>query len=121
MENKGLPRSRSEALSVGSSYYFTGEPCKYGHVDRRKTKNGMCYTCWRRTVSGRDKVTGGPLIRGPDEPLETQLQRAEGRLSSLRIECADLRKLNVALGQEVDYLKRRVRDLEHDVVRYRDG
>lgn len=121
MENEELPRSRPEALSAGSSYYFTGEPCKHGHVDRRKTKNGMCYTCWRRSVAGRDKATGEVLDRSGGEPVEKKLQRAEGKLSSMTIECSELRKLNVALGQEVDYLKRRVRDLEHDVVRYRDG
>lgn len=41
-----LPRSKAEALAVGSSRYFTGEPCKNGHVTTRNIY-GHCHGCVR--------------------------------------------------------------------------
>ena len=38
------PNTREEAKKTGSKYYFTGKPCKYGHVALRKTK-GACVDC----------------------------------------------------------------------------
>lgn len=37
--------SRSEAKSLGLKSYFTGKPCKHGHVSKRSTINGTCITC----------------------------------------------------------------------------
>ena len=44
MDNTDLPKTRSEAKAQGAKYYFTGEPCKHGHVAPRKTK-GACVEC----------------------------------------------------------------------------
>ena len=44
MDNTDLPKTRSEAKAQGAKYYFTGEPCKHGHVAPRKTK-GVCVEC----------------------------------------------------------------------------
>ena len=38
------PKSRKEAKKLGAEYYFTGEPCKHGHIAARKTK-GACLEC----------------------------------------------------------------------------
>lgn len=39
-----LPRTRAEAKASGATHYFTGEPCKHGHIAPRKTK-GACVEC----------------------------------------------------------------------------
>lgn len=39
-----LPRTRKEAQALGSKYYFTGKPCKHGHVTFRYTV-GPCHGC----------------------------------------------------------------------------
>jgi hypothetical protein len=39
-----MPKSRAEAKAAGATHYFTGEPCKHGHVAPRKTK-GACVEC----------------------------------------------------------------------------
>jgi hypothetical protein len=39
-----LPTTRAEAKKTGSKYYFTGQPCKHGHIAPRKTK-GSCVEC----------------------------------------------------------------------------
>jgi 5-methylcytosine-specific restriction endonuclease McrA len=44
MDTTNLPKTRAEAKASGAKYYFTGEPCKHGHVAPRKTK-GACLEC----------------------------------------------------------------------------
>jgi len=42
--------TRDEAASAGFTHYFTGVPCKHGHLDTRYTKTGGCSECMRRRV-----------------------------------------------------------------------
>lgn len=44
MDTTKLPKTRAEAKAAGAKYYFTGEPCKHGHIAPRKTK-GACLEC----------------------------------------------------------------------------
>lgn len=44
MDTANMPTTRAEAKATGAKYYFTGEPCKHGHVAPRKTK-GSCLEC----------------------------------------------------------------------------
>lgn len=44
MDYTKYPTSRAEAKATGSKYYFTGQPCKHGHIALRKTK-GACVDC----------------------------------------------------------------------------
>lgn len=37
--------SRSDAKAKGLARYFTGKPCKHGHVAFRRTINGVCCVC----------------------------------------------------------------------------
>ena len=46
MDASTLPKSRAEAKAAGAKHYFTGEPCKHGHIAPRKTK-GACTECLR--------------------------------------------------------------------------
>jgi len=39
-----IPTTRAEAKLLGATHYFTGLPCKHGHVALRKTK-GVCVEC----------------------------------------------------------------------------
>lgn len=36
---------RKEASLQGLLFYFTGKPCKFGHVSQRKVQNGECCEC----------------------------------------------------------------------------
>lgn len=42
--NKGL---RYEAMLRGDIHYFSGKPCKNGHIKKRFVKNGCCIECAR--------------------------------------------------------------------------
>lgn len=46
-ENEKKLISRQEAKAQGLTQYFTGEPCKNGHVDTRRTDNSACSECQR--------------------------------------------------------------------------
>ena len=56
MDTTNLPKTRSEAKAQGAKFYFTGEPCKHGHVAPRKTK-GSCTEClkveWTEAIDKR--------------------------------------------------------------------
>lgn len=38
--------SRKKAIELGLFRYFTGKPCKHGHISSRVTKSGQCYECF---------------------------------------------------------------------------
>ena len=56
MDTTNLPKTRKEAQATGAKYYFTGEPCKHGHIAPRKTK-GACAECikieWQQAAEKR--------------------------------------------------------------------
>lgn len=52
-------RTGKEARKIGERYYFTGNPCKHGHISRRIADNGGCLECvllrnkkWRESEHG---------------------------------------------------------------------
>jgi hypothetical protein len=53
------PKERAAAKAVGQTTYFTGRPCKHGHVDFRCTASGVCLECskliQKRTITKRLK------------------------------------------------------------------
>ena len=56
MDTTHLPKTRAEAKATGATHYFTGEPCKHGHIAPRKTK-GACIEClkveWQNAAETR--------------------------------------------------------------------
>lgn len=62
-----LPASVAEARASGSKQYFTGKPCKSGHIAPRLTANSTCLRCmsdtfkrWRdRDPDRAARVLGG--------------------------------------------------------------
>lgn len=51
-----LPKSPSEAKSVGSKHYYTGKPCSKGHVSFRYTCSAACSDCAREKALLRSKM-----------------------------------------------------------------
>jgi hypothetical protein len=90
-DNMDYPRTRKEALITGTAYYFTGQPCKHGHVALRKTK-GACVEClkieWVNTAQKRQNyfVAYNKSERGKESKRryyeanrETVIARAQAR------------------------------------------
>lgn len=45
-----MPSSRSEAKALCKNMYFTGRPCKRGHIAERRTGCGTCVECSALTI-----------------------------------------------------------------------
>lgn len=62
MDTTNLPKTRAEAKAAGATHYFTGEPCKHGHIAPRKTK-GACVEClkveWAQAAETRAEYFRG--------------------------------------------------------------
>jgi hypothetical protein len=43
--NQFQPQERATAMGKGLAQYFTGRPCKNGHIANRCTANGVCLEC----------------------------------------------------------------------------
>lgn len=58
-----LPTSRAMAKALGSTTYFTGAPCKHGHVSVRWTSKGVCKECLDRAKTIYEATEHGRLMR----------------------------------------------------------
>ena len=50
--------TRSEAKSQGLPHYFTGRPCKHGHISERYTSSGVCVCCQQSHRTKWEQVHG---------------------------------------------------------------
>ena len=61
--------SRKDALALGLKHYFTGKPCKYGHINIRYVACRGCKDCSREKTSKRRQAN----------PEKVELQRTNWR------------------------------------------
>lgn len=54
-EMMNLPRSAKEAKGLGVVLYFTGKPCKHGHICPRRSYSKDCVECAKRWSSSYKK------------------------------------------------------------------
>jgi hypothetical protein len=57
------PKERAAAAAAGEPQYFTGKPCKHGHISNRCTSSGSCMVCARIT---RKKTMSKKLANDPE-------------------------------------------------------
>jgi len=50
--------TRAEAVAAGLTTYFTGKPCKHGHIASRRVENRCCEECGR--IRNREHIRGNP-------------------------------------------------------------
>lgn len=53
---------RFTAMDLGNIYYYTGKPCKHGHVSKRLVVNASCYQCTLDGVKKYNKANR-PILR----------------------------------------------------------
>lgn len=52
-----LPNGRTAAATLGEEFFFTGKPCKRGHLAPRKTVTGDCVECRKiRNAAGNKRI-----------------------------------------------------------------
>lgn len=77
-----LPRTRGEAKARGAKYFFTGQPCKYGHIALRYTKAGSCLEChakiyiprWYKENSEKHRAINRRYYRKHAEKMKRRAQ-----------------------------------------------
>lgn len=108
--------ARQAALLAGESKYFTGKPCKHGHITFRYTATAGCIVCCSaRTVASRrkhiERSRATDRARYAKDPGRSQAKHAERRARKLSQACfcctreqiAELYALATMLGDEVDH------------------
>lgn len=75
-------RDINEARARGDTYYFTGKPCKHGHLALRRTKGAQCMECTRlknqeisAALALKPKKLKGPDHTGKRFGMWTVLER----------------------------------------------
>lgn len=48
--------SKADALRIGLKYYFTGKPCKHGHVSIRRVDGSDCWECTKIRATERQII-----------------------------------------------------------------
>jgi 5-methylcytosine-specific restriction endonuclease McrA len=77
-----LPSSKEEAIATGEKYYFTGKPCKRGHICKRY-RNGQCQECRTMILRKWQRENWGKVLEYSQEYREsmTEREKEEYRLS----------------------------------------
>jgi len=70
---RALPKTRDEAIAEDGRYYFSGSPCKYGHLCPRR-HDGKCMECRRRRARDRRRRLSAKK-RGRAEWQDGRVQR----------------------------------------------
>lgn len=96
-DNVALPRTRAEALQIGSVHYFTGKPCRHGHIAPRITSQCICTEC-SRLAKQRKRI---------EDPDYFKLKKAEFRRNNPGVHAArarDYRARNIEKVRETERL-----------------
>lgn len=70
--------TRREAIEAGESYYFTGKPCKHGHISKRHVVSCSCYECERAFAQKEESKAKRAAYN------RTEKQKEKSRISAKR-------------------------------------
>jgi len=79
--------SRKEAKEQGYNRYYTGKPCKYGHVSERDVFTASCMECrrgWEQTYRDTNKDTETYKIRNKENAKRYYRNNKEEQLANRR-------------------------------------
>lgn len=100
--------SRREAITANLTRYFTGLPCKWGHIAERQTIQGACIDCLR------PKLTNAAAIAARDSKqrrtdIRVKMQRVAFGLPTEKMEFFELAVYAAACAVEPSLLLSDVR------------
>ena len=125
MKDYQLPSARSDAKHVGAKYYFTGRPCKRGHIAPRSTTDGVCTICkreWKQTNKEKVYKYNKPFRKRYYAKNQTQIRQKVIQWNAdhpeqKRQQSANWRKTNPKLTNEIN--KRWLHNNPQKVAQYR--
>jgi hypothetical protein len=115
---------RKYAIKHGLTFYFTGKPCKNGHVAKRLTDKAYCFECsknaryaWKKTNGityegqlrrARRKLSlellGGKCVKcGFSDTRALQIDHVNGGGTKERVKDSRIAEKNVINGNTTDY------------------
>ena len=115
-----LPQKRSDALSFDSASYYTGKPCKRGHIEPRMTSSARCRKCHAEDCAKSSRTPNGVIqhrertrrfsktLKGRLGSRQKSLKRRAVRRNALP-QWADLGRINEFIagcppGFDVDHI-----------------
>jgi 5-methylcytosine-specific restriction endonuclease McrA len=101
---------RAEAKRIGSQTYFTGEPCRRGHLTARPVLSGACRECSRLNLVANRSAN-------PERTLATDRAFKERNRDAVR--AADRRRYAADPEKYREKTKRRYREKGEDIRRKR--
>jgi 5-methylcytosine-specific restriction endonuclease McrA len=90
------PTERQAAIAAGERHYFTGVPCKHGHVAKRRTSTGACVECHAELL--RERYKAGKDRKAPERVA--QFQRKWRKAHPERV-AQSQRKWRAANGEKI--------------------
>lgn len=97
-----LPSSKKEARAIGAKYYFSGMPCKYGHIAKRLVSNNSCVICqsdrqkkWKAANPDRAKqLVSDWALNNPERVREKSRKYYRKNAEARRAYSKEYRKAN---------------------------
>lgn len=77
-----LERTRAKAQAAGAKWYFTGKPCRSGHVCSRYAVSGQCLECSRLQVKRYDERDRAERATAARERRRQNVEVARARLKA---------------------------------------
>lgn len=77
--------SRREAADSGRTFFYTGRPCKLGHMSPRYVTNGGCVACFRTKFKPRRNPWTGKLVPFSNPYLWTLASFSKEERLALRV------------------------------------
>lgn len=75
--------SRKDAIANGDKFYFTGRPCKFGHIDQRRLPTNRCKTCEYASTQ-RWRSENREYVRVRDNAYRKKTSERRGELERAR-------------------------------------
>lgn len=73
---------RFEAITLGFTHYFTGKPCKHGHIEQRRVNDRVCMQC---DLIYQKKIYKSNPEKAKKRRLETYERTKEKHLAQKRV------------------------------------
>jgi 5-methylcytosine-specific restriction endonuclease McrA len=110
----------SQARELGLQDYFTGKPCKRGHVSARTFSSGMCKQCAREKSSeyfcaNKEKINENRTARTARNPEVSRAKKNAYRVKNIgRVIEIERRALAKVLAKDPDRYRRRATQWQKD-------
>jgi 5-methylcytosine-specific restriction endonuclease McrA len=102
--------SKAEAAAAGLTNYFTGQPCKNGHVSERRTKSGHCIACVAAAQEAWRGRLGSDGLREKQREYDERFKAKDPARKLANSRAATLR----LLARDPDYYRRHAKQWRKD-------